>query len=148
MRFFHGAGAVAALPPNFYLSNAERQLDPPLPHPQGLGLHQPEGRRVTNFGPNARYGVEHIVQPLPFPSTSASRARSSAKLSISKLHHSGSNLTCSPWYSATSFAQITFIASIRSRIREKRVLKTVPWLAISSAFHPPPTPNTKRPPLR
>jgi hypothetical protein len=53
-----------------------------------------------------------------------------------------------PWYSATSFVQIAFIAAMRSRIKEKRVLKSVPWLAISSAFHPPPIPKTKRPPLR
>ena len=35
---------------------------------------------------------------------------------------------------------------MRSRISLKRVSNSVPWLAISSAFQPPPMPNMKRPP--
>src|SRR5258708_10320827 len=54
--------------------------------------------------------------------------------------------TRSPWYSAASLVQISFIASTRSRISLKRVLNSVPWSAISSAFQPPPTPNRNRPP--
>ena len=38
------------------------------------------------------------------------------------------------------------VASICSRIRLKRVAKTVPWSSISSAFQPPPMPNRNRPP--
>ena len=59
----------------------------------------------------------------------------------------GSNETCLPWYSASSFAQIVSMASTRSRISEKRVRGSVPWLRISSSFQPAPTPNMKRPPL-
>ena len=60
----------------------------------------------------------------------------------------GSKSTCLPWYSASSSVQIAFIASIRSRIRPKRVSGSVPWLRISSRFQPAPTPNSKRPPER
>ena len=51
-----------------------------------------------------------------------------------------------PWYSASSWVQIAFIASTLSRMRLKRVLGSVPWFAISSMFQPAPTPNRKRPP--
>src|SRR6266404_2623264 len=53
--------------------------------------------------------------------------------------------TMSPWYSALDLVQISFIASIRSRISLKRVSNTVPWSSISSWFQPPPTPNRRRP---
>ena len=56
-------------------------------------------------------------------------------------------LTISPLYSAVVLVQISFIASICSRIFFMRVVKTVPWASISSAFQPPPMPNRKRPPL-
>ena len=38
----------------------------------------------------------------------------------------GSKLTNSPWYSGFDFVQISFIASMLSRTRLKRVLYTVP----------------------
>jgi hypothetical protein len=47
------------------------------------------------------------------------------------------NWTIWPWYSATSFVQTSFIASICSRILMARVSYTVPRSSISSAFHPP-----------
>ena len=56
-----------------------------------------------------------------------------------------SKLTNLPWYSASSLVQISFIAAIRSRSTFQRVAKSVPWFAISSAFHPPPMPKSKRP---
>src|SRR2546421_1976822 len=57
----------------------------------------------------------------------------------------GSKLTCCPWYSASSSVQMAFIASIRSRISEKRRWGSVPWFSISSRFQPAPTPKRKRP---
>jgi hypothetical protein len=57
-----------------------------------------------------------------------------------------SKFTNSPWNSASSFVQISFIASTRSRSTRHRVLKAVPWCSISSAFQPPPIPNRTRPP--
>ena len=42
--------------------------------------------------------------------------------------------------------QISFTARICSRSFLKRVLKTVPWCSISSAFQPAPIPNWNRPP--
>ena len=60
----------------------------------------------------------------------------------------GSNSTCLPWYSASSCAQMAFIASTRSRMLPWRVAGSVPWLSISCLFQPAPTPNTKRPPQR
>jgi hypothetical protein len=51
-----------------------------------------------------------------------------------------------PWYSASSFVQISFIASIFSRTIFHRSLKTAPWCSISSAFHPAPMPKMNRPP--
>ena len=56
-------------------------------------------------------------------------------------------LTISPSYSAVVLVQISFIASICSRIFCMRVVKTVPCASISSAFQPPPMPNRKRPPI-
>jgi len=47
--------------------------------------------------------------------------------------------------SASDLVQISVIASICSRIFLNRVLKTVPWLSISSWFQPPPMPNRNRP---
>jgi hypothetical protein len=44
------------------------------------------------------------------------------------------------------FVQIARIASTRSCMRRNRDLNSVPWSAISSAFHPAPIPNRKRPP--
>jgi hypothetical protein len=37
--------------------------------------------------------------------------------------------------------QISFMARTCSRSRAKRVLYTVPWFSISSAFQPPPIPK-------
>ena len=54
----------------------------------------------------------------------------------------GSKSTCSPWNSASSCVQISFMASTRSRMIEKRRRGSVPWLRISSRFQPPPTPNS------
>ena len=51
-----------------------------------------------------------------------------------------------PWYSASSWVQIAFMASTLSRMRRKRVSGSVPWFRISSRFQPAPTPNRKRPP--
>jgi hypothetical protein len=51
----------------------------------------------------------------------------------------------SPCYSAFDFVQISFIASMLSRTRLKRVAYTVPWFSGSSWFQPPPMPNRKRP---
>ena len=59
-----------------------------------------------------------------------------------------SNRTSSPWNSGSGFVQISFIARTRSRRSFQRVLNTVPWFSISSAFQPPPMPNRKRPPER
>ena len=42
--------------------------------------------------------------------------------------------------------QISFIASICSRIFCMRVAKTVSWFSISSWFQPPPMPKMNRPP--
>ena len=58
----------------------------------------------------------------------------------------GSKSTIRPWYSASSWVQIAFIASTLSRMRLKRVSGSVPWFRISSMFQPAPTPNRKRPP--
>src|SRR4030095_13969558 len=60
----------------------------------------------------------------------------------------GSKSTYLPWKEGSSLVQIAFIASIRSRIRPKRVAGSVPWLRISSRFQPAPTPNSNRPPER
>ena len=60
----------------------------------------------------------------------------------------GSKSTNSPWNSASSWVQISFMARMRSRMSEKRRFGSVPWLRISSRFQPPPTPNSKRPPDR
>ena len=57
----------------------------------------------------------------------------------------GSKLTNSPWNSASSSLQISFIARTRSRSSRQRVWKSVPWFSISSTFQPPPMPNRKRP---
>jgi len=38
------------------------------------------------------------------------------------------------------------MASIRSRITANRFSNGVPWFSTSGRFHPPPTPNRKRPP--
>jgi hypothetical protein len=59
-----------------------------------------------------------------------------------------SNDTCRPLYDASSEVQISFMASTLSRSRPNRVCGSVPWFRISSAFHPAPTPNRKRPPDR
>ena len=57
----------------------------------------------------------------------------------------GPNLTNSPVYSGLVFVQIARMASMRSRITLLRLLKSVPWSAISSAFQPAPTPKRNRP---
>src|SRR5688572_14938326 len=44
-----------------------------------------------------------------------------------------------------SFVQISFMARTCSSSFLNRVLKSVPWCSISSAFQPPPSPNSKRP---
>ena len=59
-----------------------------------------------------------------------------------------SKRTNSPWNSASSLVQISFIASTRSRITRKRVSNAVPWCSISSTFQPAPMPKRKRPPDR
>ena len=56
-----------------------------------------------------------------------------------------SKSTNSPWNVASSSAQMARIALTRSAISAKRRLGSAPWLAISSRFHPAPTPNRKRP---
>src|SRR5262249_51116602 len=56
-----------------------------------------------------------------------------------------SKRTNSPWNSASSFVQMSFIASTRSRSTRQRFLKSVPWFSISSAFQPPPIPKSTRP---
>ena len=61
-------------------------------------------------------------------------------------HQIGSKSTMRPWYSASSWVQIAFMASTLSRMRRKRVSGSVPWFSISSRFQPAPTPNRKRPP--
>src|SRR5947208_15326848 len=58
----------------------------------------------------------------------------------------GGNLTNSPLYSGFDLVQIARIASTRSRITLKRVLKSVPGSSISSAFQPAPMPKRERPP--
>ena len=40
------------------------------------------------------------------------------------------------------------IAALRSRMTRMRIRGSVPWLRISSRFHPAPTPNSNRPPDR
>jgi hypothetical protein len=60
----------------------------------------------------------------------------------------GSKFTNLPWYSASSFVQISFIARMRSRRIFQRRVGFVPWFSISSSFHPPPMPNRNRPPER
>jgi len=60
--------------------------------------------------------------------------------------HIGPKSTMSPWYSAGSVVHIALTASTRSLRSFQRVLKSVPWSAISSRFHPPPMPNMNRPP--
>src|SRR5262245_24141105 len=57
-----------------------------------------------------------------------------------------SKLTKSPWNFGSFLVQISFIASTRSRSRRQRDLNAVPWFSISSAFQPPPIPNSTRPP--
>ena len=57
-----------------------------------------------------------------------------------------SKLTYLPWYSASSWVQIAFMAEIRSRRIFQRSPNGVPWSSISSAFHPPPMPKSTRPP--
>src|SRR4029077_7642846 len=57
----------------------------------------------------------------------------------------GPNLTYSPEYSGLLLVQIARMASMRSRITLLRFLTPVPWLAISSAFQPAPTPKMNRP---
>src|SRR4029079_8204585 len=57
----------------------------------------------------------------------------------------GPNLTYSPEYSGFDLVQIARMASMRSRMTLLRFLKSVPWLAISSAFQPAPTPKMNRP---
>jgi hypothetical protein len=59
----------------------------------------------------------------------------------------GSKSTYLPWYSGSSWVQIAFIASTRSRNTPKRSAGSVPWFSISSRFQPAPTPNRNRPPL-
>jgi hypothetical protein len=59
-----------------------------------------------------------------------------------------SNRTNSPSYDASSVVQIALMASTRSRSTAIRLRGSVPWLAISSRFHPAPTPNSNRPPDR
>ena len=38
------------------------------------------------------------------------------------------------------------MASTRSRMSRQRLFQAVPWFSISSAFQPPPTPKSTRPP--
>src|SRR3989454_10229326 len=59
-----------------------------------------------------------------------------------------SKLTKSPWNSGSFLVQISYMASTRSRSRRQRDFHAVPWFSISSAFQPPPMPNSTRPPDR
>src|SRR5262249_37738981 len=56
-----------------------------------------------------------------------------------------SKWTWAPWNSGSSFVQISLKARTCSSSFLKRVLKSVPWCSISSAFQPPPMPSRKRP---
>jgi hypothetical protein len=57
----------------------------------------------------------------------------------------GSKSTNSPWNSASSCVQICRMAVMCSSILRVLVRGSTPWLAISSRFHPGPTPSSNRP---